>query len=97
MARHYDLMVIQEDSKRRQRADSVGSPNADSVTDRRVSASVRGVHQSASMLRQRAIEFFTGLPTQRLQVRALRVGHRFIASFPFVRVALQRWLSGIIR
>jgi hypothetical protein len=48
-------------------------------------------------LRQRAIEFFTGLSTQRLQVRALCVGHRFIASFPFVRVALQRRLSGIIR
>src|SRR5918996_309790 len=48
-------------------------------------------------LRQRAIEFFTGLSTQRLQVRALCVGHRFIASFPFVWIALQRRLSGIIR
>ena len=38
-------------SKRRPLADSVGSPNADSVTDRRVSAIVRAVHQSASMLR----------------------------------------------
>jgi hypothetical protein len=37
--------------KRRQRADSVGSPSADCVTDRRVSAIVRGVRQFASMLR----------------------------------------------
>jgi hypothetical protein len=48
-------------------------------------------------LRQLAIECFTGLPTQRLQVRALRVGHRFITSFRFVRIALQPRLSGIIR
>jgi hypothetical protein len=47
--------------------------------------------------RQRVIEFFTGLSTQRLQVRALRIGHRFITGFAFVRVALQRRLSGIIR
>jgi uncharacterized protein (DUF433 family) len=38
-----------------------------------------------------------GLPTQRLQVRTLRVGHRFITSFPFVGFAVQRRLSGIIR
>jgi hypothetical protein len=49
------------------------------------------------LLRQGAIEFFTALSTQRLQVRARRVGHRFIASFPLVRVVLQRRLSGIIR
>jgi hypothetical protein len=38
-------------SKRWQRPHSVGSPNAASVTDRSVSAIVRGVHQSASTLR----------------------------------------------
>jgi hypothetical protein len=47
-------------------------------------------------LRRRAIEFFTGLSTQRLQVRPLRVGDRFIGQ-PFVGIALQRRLSGIIR
>ena len=42
------------------------------------------------------IEFLAGLPTQRLEVRALRIGHRLIAGLPFVWVALQRRLSGII-
>jgi len=99
MARHYDLIVIQEDSKRRQRAES---------SDRRmqtaslIGESRRSCAEFINPLRcfglcQGVIEILTGFSTQRLQVRALRIGHRFLASFPFVRVALQRRLSGIIR
>jgi hypothetical protein len=48
-------------------------------------------------LRQRIIEFLAGLSTQRLEVRALCIGHRLVAGFPFFRVPLQCRLSGIIR
>lgn len=47
-------------------------------------------------LGQRLIEFLAGVSTQRLEIRALRVGHRFVSGFPLFRIALQSRLCGIV-
>ena len=47
-------------------------------------------------LRKGLVEFFVGLPTQCLQIGALWVRHRFIASLPLVGISQQRRLVCII-
>jgi len=48
-------------------------------------------------LREVAVELLAGITAERLEIRALRGRHRLIASFPFVRVALQSGLARVVR
>lgn len=48
-------------------------------------------------LRQLGVELLASLSTQRFEVRTLSICHRLAAGFPFIRITLERRLSGIIR